>query len=233
MRKPKILLLLAMGAGLPVLAWAQERHPPENAARAEPAHVLPAQGQGAADAHATPARQGDAHGEEAKPALLQFDPGAMIWTIIVFVVLLIVLRTVAWKPILRVLNERERFIQQSLADARTEREKAEQLRHSYEEQMTRARQDASKVVEEGRRDGEQVARRIQETARRDADELLQRAKREIQLATDTARKQLHDEVSDLAVRVARNIVRKELSAADHKALVEESLREMQSAGPRI
>jgi F-type H+-transporting ATPase subunit b len=156
----------------------------------------------------------------------------MIWTIIVFVVLLIVLRTVAWKPILRVLNERERFIQQSLADARTEREKAEQLRHSYEEQMVRARQDASKVVEEGRRDGEQVARRIQEAARRDADELLQRAKREIQLATDTARKQLHDEVSDLAVRVARNIVRKELSAADHKALVEESLREMQSAGPR-
>ncbi|HQL53951.1 MAG TPA: hypothetical protein PLQ87_04530, partial [Phycisphaerae bacterium] len=61
-----------------------------------------------------------------------------------------------------------------------------------------------------------------------------RARREIQLATDSARKELHDEASELAVRVAGRILRKELAAADHRALVAEALAEMQAAGrPRM
>jgi len=182
---------------------------------------------GAHAARTTPAGE---QGEEHKPALLQYDPGAAVWSIIVFVLLLILLRLTAWKPILRVLTEREEFIAKSISDAKERTEQAQRLLEDYKAQLDKAREEASAIVAEGRRDAEVAARRIQEQARKEGDDLVARARREIQLATDSARKLLHDEASELAVRVAGRIIRKELSAADHRDLVDESLKEIQSAG---
>lgn len=205
------------------LAWAQHASPPATPPAA--GHAVTAEAP----------EPGGEHGEDAnKPALLQFDPGASVWSIIVFVLLLIVLRLTAWKPILRVLQERERFIAKSIADARHEREQAERLLVEYKAQLEKARAEASAIVAEGRRDAEVAARAVQEQARRESEEIVARARREIQLATDSARKELHDEASELAVRVAGRILRKELAAADHRALVAEALAEMQAAGrPRM
>ena len=83
---------------------------------------------------------------------------------------------------------------------------------------------------EGRRDAEVVARRVHDEARRESEELLARARREIQLAADSARKQLHDDAAELAVAVAGRVIGKELSLADHRRLVQESIREMEATG---
>ena len=182
---------------------------------------------------AAPAAHNSGHDEETqKPALLQFDPGAAIWAIVIFFLLLVLLRTTAWKPILRVLQEREKFIKDSIADAKRKREQAEQLLAEYKAQLEKASAEVAAIVAEGRRDAEATARRIQEQARHDADETANRARREIELAADTARKGLHDEAAQLAVLVAGRIIRKELSPADHSALVAESLKEMQATGRR-
>lgn len=170
------------------------------------------------------------HDEEQKPALLQFDPGAMIWSILVFALLMLLLRATAWKPILRVLQQREEFITGSIAEAKLQREQAERLLAEYQVQLDKARQEASAIVAEGRRDAEAVRQHIREDAQKEGDQMITRARREIQLAADTARKELHDEVSELAVRVAARIIRKELSSADHKNLVAESLQEMRTRG---
>jgi F-type H+-transporting ATPase subunit b len=203
----------------PLLAHAQQREPTHTAA--------PAAGHSAA----APAAHGGEHDADAqKPALLQFDPGAAVWSIVIFFLLLVLLRATAWKPILRVLQEREEFIKGSIADAKREREQAEQLLAEYKTQLEKARTEVAEIVAEGRRDAEATSRRIQEQARHDADETANRARREIELAADTARKGLHDEAAQLAVLVAGRIIRKELSPADHSALVAESLKEMQNAG---
>jgi F-type H+-transporting ATPase subunit b len=183
----------------------------------------------AAQEHAVGGGQNE-HREAAKPALLTFDPGAAVWSIVVFVVLLLLLRWTAWGPILRVLNDREQFIRKSIDDAKQEREQASRLLHDYEAQLAKAREEASAVVAEGRRDAEVVKSRLKEEARKEGEDLIARAKREIQLATDSARKELHDEVSELAVRVAAGIFKKQLTPADHKDLVAQSLKEMQAAG---
>lgn len=199
----------------PLLAHAQQ----------PPAHASGPSAEPATAAHA------GGHEEEAqKPALLQFDPGAAVWSIIIFFLLLVLLRATAWKPILRVLQEREDFIEKSIADAKREREQAEQLLAEYKAQLEKARTEVAAIVAEGRRDAEATARRIQEQARHEADETANRARREIQLAAESARKELHDEAAQLAVLVAGRIIRKELSPADHSALVAESLQEMQATG---
>jgi F-type H+-transporting ATPase subunit b len=167
------------------------------------------------------------HGGESN--IFNADIGNFLFTLIIFGVVLYVLRKFAWSPLLNVLSKREETIRQSIEAARQERQQAERLLAEYKAHLDRAREEASAIVAEGRRDAEVAARRVQEQARKDAEEALARARREIELATDSARKELHDQAAELAVRVAARVLRKELSPADHRALVAESLQEMAAA----
>ena len=172
----------------------------------------------------------DAHGED-KPALLQFDPGAAIWSIIVFVVLLLVLRATAWKPILRVLNDREAFIDGCLKDARAERESAEKLLAEYQAQLDRAREEAAALIDKGRQDADTVRQKMLEDARRETSELTDRAKRDIQRATAAALQELYERTAELSVTVAGRIIDKELSTTDHARLIADSVAEIRKSGP--
>ncbi len=212
--------LIAAGCLLLAVSW------PAMAQHAEPAsggHETPA-AHAPADGHA-PAGDGGHDGE--KPALLQFDPGAALWSIIVFVMLLVTLRLTAWKPILRALQDRENFIAKSIDDAKREREQAERLLADYRAQLDKAREEATTIVEEGRRDSEVVGRRVQDEARAEAAAMVERARREIRLATETAIHELYNQTANLAVEVAGGIIRKELSADDHRQLVTDSLKAME------
>ena len=166
---------------------------------------------------------GQAH---AKPGVLDWDFGAALWTIFVFVILLLILRLTAWKPILTGLTQREEFIRKSLDDAKREREQAERLLADYTAKLEQAKDQAAEVVEEGRRDGEETRRRIGAEAKAEAEAIIERAKRDIGLARDEAVRQLHEETIVLATTIAGKMIRRELSAADHQALLDESLSEM-------
>lgn len=183
----------------------------------------------AEEPHAAPtaSHAADAHAGE-KSSVFAGGIGNAIVTLIIFGVVVYVLGTKAWPPLLRVLHEREQMIHTALQNAKHEREEAEKLLAKYKEQIERARVEATSIVDEGRRDADAVRRRIQEEAKRESDEMLARAKREIQLATDTAVKDLYDKTAELAVQVASGIIKKELRAEDHKSLVTESLQRMGS-----
>lgn len=168
---------------------------------------------------------------EGQPSVFAGGIGNFIVTLVIFLIVIFVLKTYAWGPILTTLQERENQIRDSLEKARNERRLAEEMHQRYQEQMNRARQEATAIVEEGRRDAEVVRRRIQDEARRESDEMIARARREVRLATDAAIKELYDRTADLAVDVAGGIIRKELKADDHRGLVEESVRRMQSGAP--
>ncbi|MEW6250188.1 MAG: F0F1 ATP synthase subunit B [Planctomycetota bacterium] len=185
---------------------------------------------GSAPPHAGDQPHATAEAHEAQPDIFAGNLGNSLVTLIIFGLVIYVLGRFAWRPLLHVLNERERTIRTALETARQEREQAQQLLADYRAQLDRAREQASAIVAEGRRDAEVVGRRVQEEARAAAEELLARARREIQLAADSARKQLHDEASELAVDVAGRIIQKELTRADHRQLVEESLRRMRATG---
>ncbi len=81
-------------------------------------------------------------------------------------------------------------------------------------------------MDEGRRDAEVVKRRIEEEARHEADRTVERAKREIQIATDTATKELYTLSARLATDMAARVIRKELTPQDHERLIAESIAEL-------
>lgn len=171
----------------------------------------------------------EAHGGQ-QPSLFAGDLGNAIWTVIIFVLLLVVLGKFAWRPILAALQKREEFIRDSLAQARKDRADAEARLRGIEERLHTARDEATAIVEEGRRDGEVVKRKAHQEARAEAQVMLERAKREINLARDTAVKELYDLTAALATEAASRIIAKELDAKEHERLIAESIDQLAESG---
>ncbi len=163
------------------------------------------------------------------------DLGNAIWTLIIFVIVLIVLGKFAWGPILNTLQARETFIRESLETAKRDRDEAEARLREYEERLAQARAEATAIVEEGRRDAVVVKQRIEEDAQLEADKRLERAKREIQIATETATKELYLLSARLATDMAGKMIGRELTPQDHERLIAESLDGVNASAipPRI
>jgi F-type H+-transporting ATPase subunit b len=169
---------------------------------------------------------------EAQPSLLAGDIGNVFWTVLIFVLVLVVLGKFAWGPILSTLQTRESFIHEALAKAKADRDAAEARLKQYEERLAGARAEATAIVEEGRRDAEVVKRKIEAAAKVEADKMIDRARREIQIATVTATRELYDLSARLATDMAARVIGRELSAKDHERLIAEAIDGISGSGPQ-
>ncbi|MEA2599487.1 MAG: F-type H+-transporting ATPase subunit b [Acidobacteriota bacterium] len=169
------------------------------------------------------------HGAET-PSLFSGDLGNSIWTLVIFVIVLVVLGKFAWGPILSTLQTRESFIREALEKAKHDREAAEARLKEYEAKLAASRAEATAIVEEGRRDADVVKRRIEATAKEEADKMIERAKREIHIATDTATKELYTLSAKLATQLAARVIGRELTPQDHARLISEAIDGIDSGG---
>ena len=183
----------------------------------------------AAALSAVPVLAAEKAGEEA-PSLLAGDLGNSFWTLVIFVLVLVILGKYAWGPILSTLQTRENFIREALEKAKYEREAAEARLKEYEAKLAAARAEATAIVEEGRRDAEVVKRRIEAAGKEEADKMIERARREIQIATDTATKELYTLSARLATQLAAQVIGRELNPQDHQRLIAEGIAGIEGAG---
>jgi F-type H+-transporting ATPase subunit b len=151
------------------------------------------------------------------------DLGNALWTLVIFGLVVFVLGKFAWGPILNALQARETFIREALETAKRDRDEAELRRKEYEDRLAQARAEASAIVDEGRRDAMAVKQRIEDDARHEGDRMIERAKREIQIATETATKELYQLSTRLATEMAGKVIGRELTPQDHERLIAESL----------
>lgn len=179
---------------------------------------------------AAPALAQEGAREEA-PSVFAGDIGNALWTIIIFVLLLVVLGKYAWGPILAALQKREQFIRESLERAKRDRDEAEARLREYEARLALARTEATEIVETGRRDSAALARQIQDEAKRESQRILERAQREIELAKAGAVKELYDTSAKLATEIAARILGRELGPQDHDRLIAESIAAIDQMPP--
>ncbi len=147
----------------------------------------------------------------------------LIAQIVNFTALLIVLRLLAYKPILAMLDERKRKIAEGLAAAELGREREVEATREAQEQIEAARREGQGIVAQS----QQVAQRLAEEARVSAlaqtDVMLQRARGEIQLERDNAIAELRREFADLAIAAAEKVIGESLDRNSHQRLINEAL----------
>jgi len=172
--------------------------------------------------------------EEAGGAITPFagDVGNALWTLVIFGLVLFVLGKFAWGPILKALQSREDFIRESLEKAQADRLEAETRLKEYLDKINNARAEATAIVDEGRRDAEAVKHRIEADARAEAEKAVARGKHEIDLATQTAVKELYATSAKLATELAGRILSREIKPQDHERLIAQAIEELGRQRPQ-
>jgi F-type H+-transporting ATPase subunit b len=156
-----------------------------------------------------------------------------VWTAAVFVVLLLVLWKFAWGPLAQGLERRERAIAEQIAQAERAHQQAQELLAQYEQRLAQARDEVRAILDQGRRDAEQVGRDLIEKARSDAAAEQQHALRQIDAATAAALKELADRSAGLAVELAGKILRIELKPSDHADLIRQAVASFAAQPPSM
>jgi F-type H+-transporting ATPase subunit b len=155
--------------------------------------------------------------------LVQLDPGLFVWTIVTFLLLLTVLSKFAWKPLLKMLKEREEFIRSSLEDAEKAQRELAKLNAKGEEIINKARAEAQTILSEGKAASAKLKDEILNDAKEKAKSIAADATKQIQVEKEKAIAEIKSEVVNLSLSVAEKLIKKNLSAEDNKALIDESL----------
>jgi F-type H+-transporting ATPase subunit b len=163
--------------------------------------------------------------------MFEINPGLILWTILTFIVVLLILRFTAWKTLIGALNAREDSVRSSLEGAEKARTEAERLLQENKQQLARADEQAQKVIAEGRDLGDRLKAEIIEKANAASRTLLTQAKEEITREKEKALIQLRTEVADLAIGAAGKIIDANLDAAKQKSLVDAAIAELTKSRP--
>ena len=189
-------------------------------------------GHEATSAAATHGDKAKGHGEaEGDPAgeLVKLNPVGAIFTIAVFVVLVIVLRLTAWKPILSGLKSREDAIRNSIEAAAKAKADTERTTRELEAKMAEVQREGAKQLQQAKADAQKLADGIRAQAEAESAAMKERTLRDIEAAKQQALAEINGHAADLGVAVARKILQREVNVTDHARLVEESLAELGTA----
>lgn len=168
--------------------------------------------------------------EAGGSSLIEPKFGTIFWTVLTFGALLFLLGRFAWKPLLGALGERERSIQDSIEQARTDREEAESLLARQRELLEQSRRERAEALATGRREAETVKAELLEEARKQREKLLQQTEAQVQAGMRQARVELRGFAVDLALSAAQKLLSRDLDDATHRELIEEYLSDLERTG---
>ena len=174
---------------------------------------------------ATEAPAAETHG--ASPNVMDVTAPMMILTWVTFIVLTVVLYKVAWKPILKMLDMREKSIRDALAQAETARLGAEATVAQNQALIQAAEKESQRLVAEARLAAQESARLIREQAEQKTRTLVDDAGRDIAAATEQARVVLRKEATELAISLASKILAANVDTERNRVLARDLSQEMQ------
>jgi F-type H+-transporting ATPase subunit b len=158
--------------------------------------------------------------------LITPNVGLMIWTIVVFVISLFILRRAVFPRIGEALDRRAKTIEGDIDAAAELHQKADQVLEEYRERLKEAREQAEEIVQRARQTAESHEHEARDEGKEILAEAARRAEREIEAATKRALDDIRREVADLTIMATEKVTRKTLTEADQRRLVEEALSEL-------
>lgn len=161
------------------------------------------------------------HAENGPP--MSFTADLALWSLIVFVLFLFVLKKFAWLPMIEGLDKRESGIRKAISDAEEARRKSQALLSDYEQRLKMAEQTVQTMVAEARRDAERTSQDLRAAAQREVEAIRDRAKDDIRQARDTALTEVFTQMNSQILRATEHVLGRALQDVDQDRLVGEAL----------
>lgn len=161
--------------------------------------------------------------------LLSYDIGIFFWTIVTFFIVLFILKSKAWGPLMAAMDKREQDIKEALSAADRAKADAEKAQADYEKVVQKARTEAQEIVSESRKTGETLKVEIENTARENAQNMVEKAKVQIEAEKDKVLAEVREVAVELSIKAAEKVIRKNLSTEDNQKLVKDTLNQLGQA----
>ena len=151
--------------------------------------------------------------------------GLMFWTVVIFMLLLILLKKFAWKPILKAVDDRNSSINEALASAEKAKSEMEQLSADNDKILNEAHNQRDSIIKEARDIKIKTIADAKNKASIEAEKIISSAKEQIKNEKMKAMTELKNEIADISIRMAEKIIKTELKdAKSQKKLIEEDLK---------
>jgi len=157
--------------------------------------------------------------EEHANGPLTVEGGLMIWTVFIFVLLLLILKRFAWPAVLGAVEAREKALEAQLADAERNRAESARLLEEHRKLVADARTQAQSIVAEARTLSERERTAALEKVKQEQEELLARARREIRDERERAVQELRREAVDLSLAAAGKLINERLDSETDRKIV--------------
>ena len=154
------------------------------------------------------------------------NPWTALFMLCNLVIVFLVFKKFLFKPVQKMIDDRQQEIDTLYAEGEAKRLEAEQLHADYSAQLAGAREESARMLREANASAQQQREQILREAKADAAALKEKANADIALEKKKALNDVKDDISSLALDIAEQVVGKNLSGADQTALVEEFLRDM-------
>jgi len=153
-----------------------------------------------------------------------------IWNILIslanLVILYLIVKKFLFKPVKRVLEQRQQAVDDRYAEADAAKAAAQADRTRWEEKLQTADAEADALIAEAKKKGQHQEQRIVSDAREQAEEILRRAKTDADLERQKAQADIKQEIVDVSALLAAKMLNREISPADHKQLIDSVLDTM-------
>ena len=153
--------------------------------------------------------------------------GLIFWQFVIFILLVILLRVLAWKPIISSLKERENSIHEALSTAEKARAEMAQLKSDNEKLLKEAREERDRILREAREVASRLKEEAQHEAKKAADKIVEEARAAINIEKAAALKEVKIQVATFSLQIAEKLLKKNLSGdKEQKELVEGYIKDL-------
>lgn len=166
------------------------------------------------------------HGAHDNSVPMNFMKDLALWSLVVFVIFLFVMRKMAWGPLIQGLDDREGNLRAIVAEAEDNQRKSQALLAEYEGKLRDAESTVAEMVAEAKRDAERTSSDIVAKAQADVESMQERAKDEITRAKDTALTEVFGTVNSQVAAATERVLGRALSDEDQDRLIQEALAEI-------
>lgn len=162
--------------------------------------------------------------------IFEVSPGLFLWSAITFIILVVALYAVAFKPMMAMQRKRQTEIRDAIEGAERIKEEARALLAEYKQQLADARMEAEEIVERARKVGESTKAEIVNEAREQAERTLEKGREQIERETRQAVAEIRLQVADLAIAAAEKATSR-LTSEEDARLIREALAQVDLMNP--
>lgn len=158
--------------------------------------------------------------------LLDVNPGLIFWTAITFIILVLVLKRVAWKPILTALDNRAKGIEDSLNRAEQAKEEAQKILEENQATLSKAEEESKKIIDQSRIYADNLKEQMLKESKDQQQKIIEDASAEIERKKNAAFEELKNQIAEISIIAAEKIMKENIDAGKNKKIVEKYLTEI-------